>query len=77
MRKRGTALTDIVVLVIAADEGIMQQTTEAINHTRAAKVPLIVAINKMDKEGADPMKVRLFFSSSHNIIFIININNLR
>lgn len=58
MRKRGTALTDIVVLVIAADEGIMQQTTEAINHTRAAKVPLIVAINKMDKEGADPMKVK-------------------
>ena len=58
MRARGANITDIVILVVAADDGIMPQTIEAINHTRAAGVPMIVAINKMDVEGADPQKVR-------------------
>ncbi|WP_109357323.1 translation initiation factor IF-2 [Sphingorhabdus sp. EL138] len=58
MRLRGANATDIVILVVAADDGLMPQTIEAINHTKAADVPMIVAINKIDKEGADPMQVR-------------------
>jgi translation initiation factor IF-2 len=58
MRARGANVTDIVVLVVAANDGIMPQTIEAINHTKAAGVPMIVAINKMDVEGANPQKVR-------------------
>jgi translation initiation factor IF-2 len=58
MRKRGANATDIVVLVVAADDGIMAQTVEAINHAKAAEVPIIVAINKIDKPAADPQKVR-------------------
>lgn len=58
MRARGANVTDIVILVVAADDGIMPQTIEAINHTKAAGVPMIVAINKMDVEGANPQKVR-------------------
>jgi translation initiation factor IF-2 len=67
MRQRGAQVTDIVVLVVAADDGVKPQTVEAINHAKAASVPMIVAINKIDKQGADPQRVRTELLS-HEIV---------
>jgi translation initiation factor IF-2 len=67
MRARGAKVTDIVVLVVAADDGVKPQTVEAINHAKAAEVPLIVAINKIDKPGAEPQRVRTELLS-HEIV---------
>lgn len=67
MRARGAKATDIAILVVAADDGIMPQTIEAINHARAAEVPIIVAVNKIDKPGADPDRV-LTQLTEHNLV---------
>ena len=58
MRARGAKVTDVAVIIIAADDSIMPQTKEAISHAQAAGVPIIFAINKIDKEGADPGRIK-------------------
>jgi translation initiation factor IF-2 len=68
MRARGAKVTDIVVLVVAADDGVKPQTIEAINHAKAAEVPMIVAINKIDKPGADPQHVRTELLSQEIVV---------
>ena len=67
MRARGAQVTDIAILVVAADDGVMPQTIEALNHAKSANVPIIVAINKMDRPGANPDRVKQQLSD-HGVI---------
>ena len=68
MRARGAQVTDIVILVVAADDAVMPQTIEAISHTKSAGVPMVVAINKIDKPGADVEKVRRSLSENDVLV---------
>ncbi|SYV89644.1 translation initiation factor if-2, partial [Metamycoplasma alkalescens] len=67
MRSRGAKITDIVIIVVAADDGVKPQTIEAIDHARSAELPIIIFVNKMDKPGADPEKIKSQLSD-HNIV---------
>ena len=68
MRERGTKLTDIVILVVAADDGVMPQTIEAIKHIKSSNLPIIVAINKIDKQGANTEKIKIDLSQIYDIV---------
>jgi translation initiation factor IF-2 len=68
MRARGAKITDIVIIVIAADDTVMPQTVEAINHAQAAGVPIVFAINKIDKNNANPEKIREELSKSNILV---------
>jgi translation initiation factor IF-2 len=68
MRARGAKVTDVVIIVVAADDSVMPQTKEAINHAQAAGVPMIIAINKIDKPGANPDKIREALSAMNILV---------
>ena len=79
MRARGASITDITILIVAADDGVMPQTIEAINHSKAAGVPIIVAINKIDKPGANQnvLSVNWQNTESSQLLGVVTVNSLK